>query len=72
MNYADDRIYGITRHLTTIIACLIPVVSIVILYFVPTIGARLGAIGGLTAGFAFCLGRFTGAKLSDIFAATAA
>jgi hypothetical protein len=54
-----------------VIACLLPVVSIVILYYIQSLKARLGTLAGLSAIFAVCMDLFTGANMSDVFAATA-
>lgn len=60
------------RQITAVVASLLPILSIVILSWVPTLTARLGVIAGLTAAFAFSITALTGAELKDIFEATAA
>lgn len=57
---------------TTMLSCLLPVLAIVILYFVPDLAKRLGILAGLVVGFAGCLLWCTNAGGGDIFAATAA
>ncbi|KAG4426053.1 hypothetical protein IFR04_000760 [Cadophora malorum] len=70
--YSDSSLIRITKLLTTVLACLIPVVSIIILYTVDRMSKRLGIIGAFTATFSFFIGLVTSASLADIFAATAA
>jgi hypothetical protein len=47
-------------------------ISVVVLYFVRSSGARLGIIGGFTVFFSISLAVFTGANRNDIFGFTAA
>jgi hypothetical protein len=56
----------------TVLACLFPISSIVILYLVSSMAARLGIVVLFTALFALSLAVFTGAKRVEIFAATSA
>ncbi|CZR54979.1 uncharacterized protein PAC_04864 [Phialocephala subalpina] len=72
VTYSDEGIAGFQRTVTTLLSCLLPVLAIVILYFVPELPKRLGILAGLVAGFAGCLLWFTNAGGGDIFAATAA
>ncbi|KAI1640571.1 hypothetical protein F4809DRAFT_637379 [Biscogniauxia mediterranea] len=78
---ADDRhmvtyphrvIVRFTRTITVFLACMFPVVAIVILYTVADTKTRLGIIAGLTGFFSISMDIFTMATLPEIFAATAA
>lgn len=60
------------RQITAVVASLLLVLSIAILFWAPTLPARIGVIAGLTATFAFSVTAFTAATLKDIFAVTAA
>lgn len=78
--YSGDQIYNYSgrhvrlpvRFLTTVFSCLLPVLSIVILYFVQSTLARLGITAAFTALFSGVLALLTDAKLGEIFTATAA
>jgi len=70
--YSDDKIATFTRTISTFVACLLPVISIVILYFVDGLPKRIGVLAGLTAAFCICLLRFTTSDAGNIFATTAA
>jgi hypothetical protein len=54
------------------LACLLTVVSIVILYVVTSQPIRLGIVAVLVTLFSLSLGVVTSANISDIFAATSA
>lgn len=71
-NYSDEGIAKLTRAISTFVACILPVVSVVILYVVDGLGRRLGILAGLVAAFSICMLRFTTADATNIFAATAA
>lgn len=68
----DKTIFRITLWFTTALASLIPLASIVALYYVHPIEGRLGIIGAFTLTISMCMGAFTGAKRSEIFAVSAA
>ncbi|KAH9215913.1 hypothetical protein DL95DRAFT_499395 [Leptodontidium sp. 2 PMI_412] len=70
--YKDMSLVRITKLFTTVLACLLPIISIVILYVVDSMSKRLGIVGALTAAFSLCMGLVTSASMADIFAATAA
>ncbi|KAH7324039.1 hypothetical protein BKA65DRAFT_406916, partial [Rhexocercosporidium sp. MPI-PUGE-AT-0058] len=70
--YGDSSLIRLTKLFTTVLACLLPIISIVILYIVDSMSKRLGIIGALTAAFSLCMGLVTSASMADIFAATAA
>ena len=71
-SYSDGSIIRVTKLLTTVLTCLLPIISIVILYAETSMQRRLGIIGGLTALFSLSMGLVTPASMADIFAATAA
>jgi len=71
VEYKDKKIVGVAKKITIVVACLLPVVSIVILYYIESLKVRLGTLAALTAVFAVCMELFTGADMPDIFAATA-
>lgn len=66
------KVLRVTKLLAVTLASILPVLVIVVLHTLDTMAKRLGAIAGLTAAFSFSLQLFTGARLVDIFAATAA
>lgn len=70
--YDDAKLAKVAKGIGTVLACLLPVLAITILYFLDTEPKRLGAIAGLTALFSLTLVTLTGARIVDIFAATAA
>ncbi|KAF2193865.1 hypothetical protein K469DRAFT_709321 [Zopfia rhizophila CBS 207.26] len=72
IGYEDATILKITYWITSILASLIPIASIIILYCVHSMPARLGIIGGFNVLISICLSAFTNAKRSEVFAVTAA
>lgn len=70
--YPEKLLETITSVLSTILSSLLPVVSIVVLYLVQSMPARLGIIATFTAGFSVVLSIITSATRSENFAATAA
>ncbi|KAI0117712.1 hypothetical protein GGR51DRAFT_545696 [Nemania sp. FL0031] len=81
LNYADHRhtvtythrsIARFTQAFTVLIACTLPIASIVILYIVENTATRLGIIALLTGLFSSSMSLLTMAALQEIFAATAA
>jgi uncharacterized membrane protein len=68
----DEYFVYIARFLTVIFATLVPGISIVVLYFIPTLAPRLGAVLGFSFFTAAMLALFTTAKPAEIFAITAA
>ena len=71
-NYKETTIQRYARYLVMILASLLPVVCIVVLHAVNSVGWRLGATAFFTAGFAAALVIFTSAKEVEVFASTAA
>ncbi|KAI8626077.1 hypothetical protein F5Y19DRAFT_488566 [Xylariaceae sp. FL1651] len=81
LNYADHRhtvtyshksIARFTQTFTVLIACSLPIASIVLLYTIKNMAIRLGIIAALTGLFSISMNLLTTAPLQDIFAATAA
>ncbi|KAH6683326.1 hypothetical protein B0J14DRAFT_556574 [Halenospora varia] len=70
--YGEEAILHSTRAATTVLACLLPIASIVLLYKIEDMSKRLGIIAAFTASFSFALVFTTNARMVDIFAATAA
>jgi hypothetical protein len=72
VKYRQSALYDTTAILATMLSSLLPVLSIVVLYLVHSMPARLGIIAGFTAGFSIALSLITSAERVDNFAATAA
>jgi hypothetical protein len=72
VGYEDSTIYKITYWMTSILASLIPVASIVVLYCVHSMPARLGIIAAFNVLVSICLMGLTNAKRAEVFAVTAA
>jgi Na+(H+)/acetate symporter ActP len=70
--YSDTKLAWVAKAFGTVLACFLPVLSITILYFLDSEKKRLGAIAALAALLSFTLLLLTGARVVDIFAATAA
>jgi hypothetical protein len=70
--YIDSYLHTLLSILVTVLACLLPISSILILYFISNTGARLGVAVAFTAVFALCLALVTKGKRVEIFAATSA
>ncbi|KAI1505673.1 hypothetical protein F5X99DRAFT_404709 [Biscogniauxia marginata] len=72
VTYPHRTIARFTRTTTVLMACMFPIVAIVILYTIEDMKKRLGIIAGLTGFFSIAMEIFTMATLPEIFAATAA
>jgi hypothetical protein len=68
--YEDARLKAIIEVISTVISSMLPITSIIILYFVRSLPARLGIILGYTALFSIALAILTKARRVEIFAAT--
>jgi hypothetical protein len=62
----------ITSFLAALLASMIPVLSILILYFIKNTLRRIYTLMGFTVLFALVLKLLTSAKTMDVFAVTAA
>lgn len=72
VGYEENTLLRLTYLTTTALASLLPIVSIVALYYVHSMKARLGIIAAFNVLISFCLAFFTSAKRTEIFAVTAA
>ncbi|RMZ67702.1 phthalate transporter [Pyrenophora seminiperda CCB06] len=68
----EDRVFMITLWITSVIASMLPVVSIIILVTLEKLDQRLAVIAALNALLTVCLLVFTDAKRTEIFSVTAA
>ena len=69
--YSDAHVYAVLDVINTVVACLLPTSSIIILYFVSRLPVRLGIIVAYEVLFSLCLALFTQARRVEIFAAVA-
>jgi hypothetical protein len=58
--------------LTTVVSSILPISSVVVLYFVRSNGLQLGMLVVFSAIFSFALALMTNARKVEIFAATSA
>jgi hypothetical protein len=70
--YSDATLRMIARATSTVIASILPLLSVVGLYFVKATGLRLGIIVLLSACFSLALSLMTNARKIELFAATSA
>ena len=71
-DYSDRTITKLSSLVATVLSSVLPIVGVIVLYFVENTLARIGIIAGMTALFSVCLALLTSATKSEIFAATAA
>lgn len=72
VTYSDSLILKAASMLATTLAALLIVAPVVVLYEIGSMRARLGLMATFTVLFSLCVARLTGAKRTDVFAATAA
>jgi hypothetical protein len=72
VGYEDSAVYRITYWFTSILASLIPIASIVVLYRVQSMPAKLSIIAAFNVLISVCLMGFANAKRAEVFAVTAA
>lgn len=72
VNYEDLKIVDTARLMSTVLASVLPTLSIVILYFIRSLIGRLGALVGFSTLFAISVAVFTNARRVEVFSATAA
>ncbi|KAH7379487.1 hypothetical protein BKA66DRAFT_587563 [Pyrenochaeta sp. MPI-SDFR-AT-0127] len=72
VGYEDSTVYRVTYWFTSILASLIPIASIVVLYRVQSMPARLGIIAAFNVLVSICLMGLANAKRAEVFAVTAA
>jgi hypothetical protein len=68
--YSDGLINSAINVLGTVVSSLLPVLAIVVLYYVKDMLARLGCIAAFTGLFSLALGLMTQGSRVEIFAAT--
>lgn len=71
IHYSDSTLTRTGEVIGTMCASTLPVLAIVILYCVQSMGKRLAAIAVFTSIFSAVLGIFSDARRIEIFAATA-
>ncbi|TVY57299.1 hypothetical protein LSUE1_G009182 [Lachnellula suecica] len=72
LHYADSHVLGVIDVLGTILASMTPLVSIIALYFVQSLGFRLAIVCSFTLLFSVSLALVTRARRIEVFACTAA
>lgn len=72
ISYSDSIVLYCASILAALLASLLIVSSIIVLYEVTSMRARLGVMAAFTVVFSLLLTLLTNAKRSDVFAATAA
>lgn len=70
-HYHDKHLQIPAAIISTVLASLLPVVSIVVLYLVHSMPERLAIVAAFTAAFFIALAILTKARRVDVFAATA-
>jgi hypothetical protein len=70
--YKDNVLVAVVRVTTTVVASLLPMVSVVALFFVHSYSLRLGVIVLASGFFSLVLQLMTNARKIEVFAATAA
>jgi hypothetical protein len=71
IHYSDNALKKTAEVVGTMCASMLPVLAIVILYLIQSMGRRLGAIAAFTFIFSAVLGIFSNGRRVEIFAATA-
>ncbi len=69
-NYEDSKVASAVNVLSTVVASMLPIASVIILYFVSNTRDRLAIAVAFTGLFAFCLAVTTRARRIEVFAAT--
>jgi hypothetical protein len=69
--YSDSGLTTVGEIVGTMCASMLPVLAIVILYYIQSMGRRLCAIAAFTFVFSAVLGVFSNGRRIEIFAATA-
>jgi hypothetical protein len=71
IHYSDSVLTRTGEIVGTMCASMLPILAIVILYFIQSMSRRLGAIAAFTFIFSAVLGVFSNGRRIEIFAATA-
>lgn len=69
--YYDSTVLKVTFWITSILASLLPIASILVLISLRSLKARLGAMAAFNVLISVCLGVFTDARRIDVFTVTA-
>jgi hypothetical protein len=70
--YNHEILVRMTQYIISVVASILPIASIVLLYYIKSMNVRLGLIGLCNLIFSVCLVKFTKAKQIEIFSASAA
>lgn len=71
-HYSETRLSAVVGVFGTVLSSILPITSIVVLYFVTNMLVRLGLTVAFTAMFSCCLALVSRAKRVEIFAASSA
>ncbi|KAI1870311.1 uncharacterized protein JN550_005239 [Neoarthrinium moseri] len=71
-NYRESLLAGLVKVVTTVVASLLPLLSIVVLFMIESDEMKLGVIVAFSALFSLALASMTNARRIEIFAATSA
>ncbi|MCJ1266553.1 hypothetical protein MMC22_006438 [Lobaria immixta] len=72
ISFSDEKIRSFVRVLAVVVSSVLPILAIVVLYFIKSPTARLGAIVAFSALCSAALALLSNAKNFEIIAATAA
>jgi hypothetical protein len=72
VEYDDRRLLHIATLVGTILASLLPILSIIVLYFIEDFGVRLGLVTVFTLAFTVALRLVTKVNVGGLFTATSA
>jgi hypothetical protein len=70
--YYDTTVVKITLWVTSMIAAMLPIASILVLIQLESLKAKLWTIAAFNVGMSFCLTFFANAKRAEVFAVTSA
>jgi len=70
--YYDRKVVKITLWVSSMIAAVLPIASILVLIQLDTLKAKLWTIAAFNVGMSFCLTFFAEAKRAEVFAVTSA
>ena len=72
LHYSEEKLLRFNNILISVVSALMPIVAIVALYFIDSVGGRIGTMAGFTTAFALVLATCTNARRLEIAASTAA
>ncbi|ETS76968.1 hypothetical protein PFICI_10842 [Pestalotiopsis fici W106-1] len=72
VTYEDSRLIAVSNFICTVIASLLPILAIIVLYFVENMGSRLGLVGVFSVVFSSALWFMNDGELVEVFGATSA